>query len=82
MVWVARDGSTTPVDSTVRRVTIGAVPSPTGRLVALRIQEAERIDLWVKELPRGPAVRITHVHSTNPGAGRSMPTTSSPPSSA
>jgi Tol biopolymer transport system component len=60
--WVARDGTTAPVDTSwhesgdIRAVAL----SPDGRRVAMELaRRGTGIDIWIKELPTGPLRRLT-----------------------
>jgi len=61
-VWVSRTGNAEPVDTAWRfsvAGTYGWALSPDNRRVAFTVAEAGGNDIWVKELPRGPASRLT-----------------------
>jgi serine/threonine-protein kinase len=62
-VWVSRNGAATPVDPTWQ-FGVSAVPgwglSPDGSRLAIAIlDDAGNEDIWIKELDRGPASRLT-----------------------
>jgi len=60
LVWVSRDGSKTPVDTTWRAPMSELALSPDGRRVALRVNDgAGQSDIWVKELDHGPEQRLS-----------------------
>jgi serine/threonine-protein kinase len=63
VVWVTREGQATTVDpdwtfdpGTNNR---GLALSPDGTRLAVTVLEEANYDIWVKELPRGPASRLT-----------------------
>ncbi len=62
-VWVARDGTVTPVDSTWQFDAgvpeVAAAVSPDGARLAVKINTEAGEDIWVKHLPRGPLSRLT-----------------------
>jgi Tol biopolymer transport system component len=60
--WVARDGTTAPVDTSWHESgdIRGVALSPDGRRVALELARGGTgIDIWIKELPTGPLRRLT-----------------------
>ncbi|MGH7621992.1 MAG: TolB family protein, partial [Gemmatimonadaceae bacterium] len=61
LVWVARDGAQSKVDSTWK--TDGSINnfalSPDGKSIAVEVIRNAKTDIWVKELPAGPFSRIT-----------------------
>jgi len=63
LVWVARDGATTPIDSTWTFTrgddNLSWRLSPDGSRIVLREQTDGSYDIWVKELPDGPRSRLT-----------------------
>jgi len=65
LTWVDQSGRETVVDSSFRfRVTptgdYGWALSPDGSRVAMSLHTASGDDLWIKPVPRGPALRITY----------------------
>jgi len=63
LIWVTRDGDVSVPDSdwtfdpgTNNR---GIALSPDGNQVAVTVLEEDNIDIWIKQLPRGPASRLT-----------------------
>jgi serine/threonine-protein kinase len=60
LVWVARDGKASPIDSSFEHFFVGRVRlSPDGRQAA--VSAAENVGsrtLWVKQLDHGPATKI------------------------
>jgi Tol biopolymer transport system component len=77
LVWVTRDGAVTQVDSQWSGYFGGRVRlSPDGRTVAApREHSGIPGNVWVKQLDRGPAMRIPAVSATDPGwspDGRSL----------
>ncbi len=78
VVWVDRTGSVEPVDSTwqvntgggyrgLEEVEWGLALSPDGRRIALTLLTDLGTDIWIKQLPAGPATRLTQ----HAGADRS-----------
>ncbi|HYV96213.1 MAG TPA: protein kinase, partial [Gemmatimonadaceae bacterium] len=65
LVWVDRTGRETPVDSmftfhmTVQGGNAGWALSPDGARLAIGINTDAGDQVWVKPLPRGPAMRVT-----------------------
>ena len=61
LVWVARDGAVSKVDSTWKAD--GAINSfalsPDGKSIAVEVIRNAKTDIWVKQLPAGPFSRIT-----------------------
>lgn len=59
LVWVGRDGSARAVDSSwAGDMTGRPVLSPDGRMAAVAIASASGWQIWVKQLDRGPAMRV------------------------
>ena len=62
-VWVGRDGRATPVDTSWGFLQalggVGWALSPDGKRLAIGLSTNGRDQIWVKELDRGPASRIT-----------------------
>jgi serine/threonine-protein kinase len=69
LVWVTRDGVVTQVDSQWSGFFGGRVRlSPNGRTVAAtREQSGMPGNVWVKQLDRGPAMRVPELRATDPG---------------
>jgi serine/threonine-protein kinase len=59
LVWVTRSGQVEPVDPGWPGEFGSPVLSPDGRRVAVAIQGPTSMDIWVKQLDRGPSVRLT-----------------------
>lgn len=61
LVWVARDGKTTPVDSTWQGNFGWPAISPDGRKLAIGLGSTfgQSGDIWVKQLDAGPALKLT-----------------------
>jgi serine/threonine-protein kinase len=70
VVWVDRDGRVQPVDSSWQVNTGGTDDggvgtdwglslSPDGRRIALSLLTDQGSDVWIKQLPTGPATRLT-----------------------
>jgi len=66
LVWVDRSGRQTPVDSaftfrpTQFAANAGWALSPDGTRLAIGLNTEAGDDIWIKQLPRGPASRITY----------------------
>jgi len=66
MIWVARDGRETPIDSTwtFRFTNFGAnagwALSPDGTRLAIGLATDAGDDIWVKQLPSGPVSRVSY----------------------
>ncbi len=59
VVWIDREGTSTPMDSTWR-ADIGTLAlSPDGTRLAVSIIDTEGEHIWVKQLDRGPLTRLT-----------------------
>ncbi len=80
LIWVDRDGSVQPVDSTWRESgeIRGVSLSPDGQSAALEIaRSGTGSDIWIKRLPSGPLTRLTldpaaDIHPAWTGDGRSV----------
>jgi serine/threonine-protein kinase len=61
LVWVTRDGKTQPVDPDWQAYYFGGPAlSPDGKRLAIaRRNDAEAIDIWIKQLDRGPSIKLT-----------------------
>jgi Tol biopolymer transport system component len=63
VVWVTRDGTVTPVDSTWNYdpgfPEAAVALSPDNKRLAVKINTEAGEDIWVKELDRGPLSRLT-----------------------
>lgn len=60
LAWVARDGSATPVDPEWSGELAGRTSlSPDGRTVAIAMGTPAARQVWVKQLDRGPATRVS-----------------------
>ena len=65
LVWVTRDGVASHVDSTFSSEMTGRPAlAPDGRTVAIAMRGATELQVWVKQLDRGPASRIADVGAT------------------
>ena len=59
LVWISRDGTARVVDSAWRRTFVGRPSlSPDGRAAAVTVMERRTLQVWVKQLDRGPAAKI------------------------
>ena len=59
LVWVTRDGSATSVDTSWQRNFAGrASLSPDSRSTAVTVQDGNLLQVWVKQLDRGPASKL------------------------
>jgi serine/threonine-protein kinase len=59
LVWVTRDGRAQAVDSTWQGYFSFPALSPDGKELALTIGSAGSRDLWIKQLNKGPAAKLT-----------------------
>ncbi len=59
LVWVSRRGVVEPVDPTWTGEFGSPVLSPDGKRLAVAIQGRASMDIWVKQLDRGPSTRLT-----------------------
>jgi serine/threonine-protein kinase len=60
LVRVSRDGAQSPIDTAWRGPFNSLAVSPDGRRLAVGVGlEAGKLDIWVKELDRGPFTRLT-----------------------
>jgi serine/threonine protein kinase len=60
LVWVTRDGKATSVDPDWEGDFMFPAISPDGkRLAVVRKVDAQTIDLWIKQLDRGPSIKLT-----------------------
>jgi serine/threonine-protein kinase len=59
LVWAARDGRLTRVDSTwIQPINARAALSPDGKRAAMSVANGTHSDVWVKVLDQGPASKI------------------------
>ena len=59
LVWVSRDGQVDVIDSTWTGDLGSPALSPDGRQLAVAMQGESSMDIWVKQLDRGPSLRLT-----------------------
>jgi hypothetical protein len=59
LVWATRDGKLQPVDSTWVGAFFDPALSPDGTRVAVDVGVEDRLEVWIKRLDRGAAVRLT-----------------------
>jgi serine/threonine-protein kinase len=59
LVWVTRDGKAQSVDSTWQGYFTYPALSPNGKALAVTVNSSGRRDLWIKQLDKGPAARLT-----------------------
>ncbi|MEX2049548.1 MAG: hypothetical protein WEB90_08225, partial [Gemmatimonadota bacterium] len=59
LVWVSRTGEVETVDSTWTGVLGSPELSPDGTRLAVSLQEGTSTDIWVKQLDRGPSLKLT-----------------------
>lgn len=59
LVWVSRDGQVERIDSTWTGDLGSPALSPNGRQLAVAMQGEASMDIWVKQLDRGPSLRLT-----------------------
>jgi serine/threonine-protein kinase len=65
LVWVSRGGLVEPVDPAWTGEFGSPALSPDGRRLAVAIQREASMDLWIKQLDRGPSIRLTFDGSRN-----------------
>jgi len=65
LVWVSRDGKESPVDPAWLADFLDPAISPDGRRLAVAINSLFRYDIWIKQLDRGPALKLTVDGSNN-----------------
>jgi serine/threonine protein kinase/Tol biopolymer transport system component len=58
-VWVTRDGKAQSVDSTWQGYFTYPALSPNGKALAVTVNSSSRRDIWIKQLDKGPAARLT-----------------------
>jgi serine/threonine-protein kinase len=59
LLWVSRSGAVAPVDPAWREAFTSPALSPDGTRLAVSIQGATSMNVWVKQLDRGPSTRLT-----------------------
>jgi serine/threonine-protein kinase len=59
LVWVSRAGEAEAVDSALKGTLSFPALSPDGSQLAFSLQEGSSIHIWVKQLDRGPSLKIT-----------------------
>jgi serine/threonine-protein kinase len=65
LVWVSREGKTQPIDPDWKGDFYTPALSPDGKQVAIgRRLDGQRVDIWVKQLDRGPSIRLTSRHGS------------------
>ncbi len=65
LVWVTRVGAVEPVDPAWTGVFFSPALSPDGTRLAVGTQVTGSRDIWVKQLDRGPSVKLTFEGVTN-----------------
>jgi serine/threonine-protein kinase len=65
LVWVTRDGNAQSVDPDWQGQFVEPVLSPDGTQVALGMHVLDESQIWVKQLDRGPIIRLTLEGSEN-----------------
>ncbi len=65
LVWVDRQGKVTQVDPSWRGRFYHVALSPDGTRVAVSQETGNKIDIWVKQLDRGPSLKLTFDGSIN-----------------
>jgi serine/threonine-protein kinase len=60
LLWMSRDGQATPVDPEWQGMFSEPVISPNGKLLAISKSPGQGGDIWIKQLDRGPATRLTY----------------------
>jgi serine/threonine-protein kinase len=59
LTWVARDGSMTPVDTTMKGTHTSFTVSPDGQALAVAQSEAGSEGVWIKQLPAGAFTKLS-----------------------
>jgi len=60
LLWITRAGEATPVDPDWQGMFSGPAISPDGKRLAIsKSPDGQRGDIWIKQLDRGPAIRLT-----------------------
>jgi serine/threonine-protein kinase len=59
LVWVSRAGVVEPVDPAWQGGFLFPALSPDGTRLAVTVQDSESQDVWVKQLDRGPSLKLT-----------------------
>ena len=59
LVWVGRDGKAEPVDPAWKATFNNPVISPDGKRIAVSAAAGANSDIWVKQLDRGPSLKLT-----------------------
>ncbi len=57
--WLSREGSATPVDTSLVGRFDEVALSPDGRRVAVGVNEGILANIWIKDLPTGPVQKLT-----------------------
>ena len=65
LVWVTRTGAVEPVDPAWTANLLHPALSPDGARLAVNIRGAESRDIWVKQLDRGPSLKLTFEGTRN-----------------
>ncbi|HUR91501.1 MAG TPA: protein kinase, partial [Gemmatimonadaceae bacterium] len=65
LIWIERDGKIEPVDPAWRGTFNTPSLSPDGKKVAVSIAAGTRTDIWVKQLDRGPSLKLTFEGTEN-----------------
>lgn len=65
LVWIERGGKIEQVDPAWRGTFNSPTLSPDGKRVAVSITEGPRADIWVKQLDRGPSLKLTFEGTDN-----------------
>lgn len=59
LVWVGRDGKIEPIDPSWKATFNYPIVSPDGKRLAVTILASGKTDIWVKQLDRGPSLKLT-----------------------
>jgi serine/threonine-protein kinase len=68
LLWMSRDGQATPVDPEWQGMFAEPAISPNGKLLAISKSVGQGGDVWIKQLDRGPATRLTNARVWNGSA--------------
>ena len=65
LIWIGRDGKIDAVDPAWHGTFLSPSLSPDGKKVAIAIAAGGRTDIWVKQLDRGPSLKLTFEGTEN-----------------
>lgn len=65
LIWVGRDGKVDPVDPSWKAIFGSPALSPDGKRLAVSIAGDPRTDIWIKQLDRGPSLKLSFEGTNN-----------------